>query len=154
MSKKPLPVKKTAKAQVKKKGAFTKMAEATAHWTGTSQAFLLALSCVIIWAVTGPVFDYSDTWQLVINTGTTIMTFLMVFLIQNSQNRDTAALHLKLNELIRSLEGPHAILLDLEELSEEEIAQIHARYQQLAKEARAIVRKGGSDAHILDIKLD
>ena len=120
----------------KGKSIFTRFAEHVALYSGSSYAFLAALSVVIVWAVTGPVFDYSDTWQLVINTGTTIITFLMVFLIQNSQNRDTAALHLKLDELIRTHAKAQTALLDLEELSEEDLQKIRGEYEKLAKEAR------------------
>jgi low affinity Fe/Cu permease len=97
---------------------------------------------LLLWAATGPFFGFSDTWQLVINTATTIVTFLMVFLIQNTQNRDSEALQLKLDELIRAVEGAHNSLLDLEELSEEELDRIRQRYEQLAKEAREALRKG------------
>lgn len=136
------------------KGIFTCMAQATAAWTGHASAFLLALATVLIWLVTGPLFDYSDTWQLVINTGTTIVTFLMVFLIQNTQNRDTRAMQLKLDELIRVADGAHTVLLDLEELSESELEAIHRKYDNIAKEARKRLRAGKSDTDIPDIILE
>jgi low affinity Fe/Cu permease len=98
--------------------------------------FMIALGIIVAWAATGPLFHFSDTWQLVINTGTTIITFLMVFLIQNTQNRDTEALQIKLDELIRSLEAAHNDLLDLEELDDEELELIRKDYLQLAKAAR------------------
>src|SRR4051795_4621953 len=101
-------------------GWFGRMANATASWSGKPSTFLLALGTVIVWALTGPIFHYSDTWQLVINTGTTIITFLMVFLIQNTQNRDTLAVQVKLDELLRSTKGAHNAVLDIEELSENE----------------------------------
>jgi|SRR5215467_790274 low affinity Fe/Cu permease len=103
---------------------------------GTPSVFALALLVVVIWAATGPLFNYSDTWQLVINTGTTIVTFLMVFLIQNTQNRDTQAIQLKLDELIRSTKGAHNLLIDLEELDDEQLEQLRQTYERLGKIAR------------------
>jgi low affinity Fe/Cu permease len=100
--------------------------------TGTSTAFLLALAVIIVWIITGPVFHFSDTWQLVINTGTTIVTFLMVFLIQRTQNKDALAIHLKLNEIVAALDGASNRLIDIEDLSEEEIEALHKYYRQLA----------------------
>jgi low affinity Fe/Cu permease len=99
-------------------------------------AFLLAVAVIASWAATGPLFGFSDTWQLVVNTGTTIVTFLMVFLIQNTQNRDTEALQIKLDELIRITAGAHTALLDLEELEEKELDRIHANYERIARQAR------------------
>ncbi len=96
--------------------------------TGTSAAFIIALSVVLIWIVTGPIFHFSDTWQLVINTGTTIVTFLMVFLIQRSQNKDALAIHLKLNEIVAALEGASNRLIDVEDLTEEEIETLHKHF--------------------------
>ena len=116
---------------------FNRIAKATARATGHPLAFVAALTLIVVWAVSGPLFGFSDTWQLVINTGTTIATFLMVFLIQNTQNRDTAALQLKLDELIRSQRGAQNTLLDLEELSEEELEEVRSRYEEMAKKARA-----------------
>src|SRR5215813_10821983 len=104
--------------------------------TGTSVAFYLALSVVVIWAITGPIFSYSDTWQLVINTGTTIVTFLMVFLIQRAQNKDALAIHLKLNEIVAALEGASNRLIDVEDLSEPEIDALHNYYRRLIELAR------------------
>src|SRR5262249_23269712 len=101
--------------------------------------------------LTGPLFHFSDTWQLVINTSTTIITFLMVFLIQSTQNRDSAAVQLKLDELIRCLEGAHNSLLDLEELSEQELDRFRRRYEQLAAEARENLRRGGADTDRPDV---
>jgi len=104
--------------------------------TGTSTAFILALLVIIIWLITGPLFNYSDTWQLVINTGTTIVTFLMVFLIQRSQNKDALAIHLKLNEIVAALEGASNRLVDVEDLTEDEIKTLHKHYQRLVEMAK------------------
>ena len=106
-------------------GRFAKFAQATAAWTGHPLTFLLAVLVVLAWIVTGPVFDYSDTWQLVINTGTTIVTFLMVFLIQNTQNRDTLAIQLKLSELVLAMKGAENKFAAIEDLSDEELAELH-----------------------------
>lgn len=121
---------------------FTVCSKATARATGRPTAFLSALAIVIVWVVTGPLFGFSNTWQLVINTGTTIITFLMVFLIQNTQNRDSEAMHLKLDELIRAAHGAHNALLDLEELEEKDLDKIREGYLALAKSARNEVRLG------------
>jgi len=104
--------------------------------TGTSTAFILALLVIIVWIVTGPLFKFSDTWQLVINTGTTIVTFLMVFLIQRSQNKDALAIHLKLNEIVAALEGASNRLIDVEDLTEAEIKTLHTYYQKLSNMAK------------------
>lgn len=116
---------------------FTRAAKWASHTAGRPMTFMIALGIILAWAITGPLFDFSDTWQLVINTSTTIITFLMVFLIQNTQNRDTEALQIKLDELIRSLRSAHNDLLDLEELDDEELELIRKDYLQLAKAARA-----------------
>jgi low affinity Fe/Cu permease len=115
---------------------FDKAAQWTARQCGRPPIFALACAVVIAWAISGPVFHYSDTWQLVINTGTTIITFLMVFLIQNTQNRDTGALQIKLDELIRVTEGARNRLLDLEDLTEEEMGRIKDELVSLAKKAK------------------
>lgn len=104
--------------------------------TGTSLAFMLALAAVVIWLLTGPIFNYSDTWQLVINTGTTIITFLMVFLIQRAQNKDALAIHLKLNEIVAAMEGASNRLIDVEDLSEADIHALRAYYRKLIELAR------------------
>jgi low affinity Fe/Cu permease len=104
--------------------------------TGTSTAFILACLVILIWIVTGPLFHFSDTWQLVINTGTTIVTFMMVFLIQRSQNKDALAIHLKLNEIVAALEGASNRLIDVEDLTEEEIKLLHAHYKKLVEMAK------------------
>jgi low affinity Fe/Cu permease len=104
--------------------------------TGTSMAFILALSVIIVWGVTGPLFHYSDTWQLVINTSTTIVTFLMVFLIQRAQNKDAQAIHIKLNEIVAALEGASNNLIDVEDLTEEEISTLHTHFQKLVQMAK------------------
>ncbi len=115
---------------------FTRLASAASRFAGSPLSFLLALLVVLGWIVTGPLFGFSDTWQLVINTGTTIVTFLMVFLIQSSQNRDARALQVKLDELIRATQGAHNSLLDLEELEERELRAFQDRYEALARRAR------------------
>jgi low affinity Fe/Cu permease len=116
-----------------KRTAFLeRIALAATCWTGTSWAFALALLSVIVWAVTGPLFDYSDTWQLVINTSTTVVTFLMVFLIQRSQNKESQAVQLKLNELIAAVEGASTRLINVEDLAEDDIHKLHRHYARLA----------------------
>ena len=104
---------------------FSKFAQATSHWTGHPTTFLLAVTIVVLWVVTGPLFNYSDSWQLVINTGTTIVTFLMVFLIQNTQNRDTLALQLKLSELVLAMKGAENKFAAIEDMSDEELEALH-----------------------------
>jgi low affinity Fe/Cu permease len=131
---------------------FTIFAKATSRATGQPSAFVLAGGIIVAWAVTGPLFHFSDTWQLVINTSTTIVTFLMVFLIQNTQNRDSEALQIKLDELIRVTEGAHNALLDLEELEEHEFDQIRLTYSKLAKRAREDLRKGIGDTGRPDLE--
>jgi len=124
---------------------YTRIAKAISHVTGRPSTFLLAVLVIVVWLVTGPLFGFSDTWQLVINTGTTIITFLMVFLIQNTQNRDTAAIQLKLDELIRAHNGAHNAILDLEELDDMTLEEFRARYRRLAAQARADIAAGGRD---------
>lgn len=124
---------------------FGRFAKGTAHATGTLTAFGIAFCVIVVWGVTGPVFGFSDTWQLVINTGTTIVTFLMVFLIQNTQNRDAQAMQVKLDELIRCTSGAHVALLDLEELEEHELEDIRSEYEELAERAREKLAQGKSD---------
>jgi len=109
---------------------FETIASKVASWTGKPPAFILALVIVIVWGVTGPIFKYSDTWQLVINTGTTIVTFLMVFLIQNAQNRDGSAIQAKLDELIRALNGPRDEFVGIENLTQDELAQIKKKLEE------------------------
>jgi len=111
---------------------------------------MVAVLIVLAWAITGPIFGFSDTWQLVINTGTTIATFLMVFLIQNTQNRDSAAVQLKLDELIRAVAGAHNALLDLEELTEDDLARLRAHYGDLARGAREDLKRGNVDTGTSD----
>lgn len=136
----------------KSKGGFQKFARTSARWTGRPVAFGLAALFILVWLVTGPIFHFSDTWQLVINTATTIVTFLMVFLIQNTQNRDSEALQLKLDELLRSTRGAHNALLDIEELSEKELDEIKDCYTKLARQAIEDVRSGKSDLGTPDVK--
>jgi low affinity Fe/Cu permease len=111
----------------------------------------VAVAVILVWAVSGPLFHFSDTWQLVINTGTTIVTFLMVFLIQNTQNRDSEAIQVKLDELIRSIEGAHLALLDLEELEQEDLDRIVGDYRELARQARKDLDAGKSDTDVRDV---
>ena len=116
----------------KKKNLFERFANWATNATGSSTAFILAVSTILIWLVTGPIFKYSDTWQLIINTGTTIITFLMVFLIQKSQNKDSKAVHLKLNELLASHQGASNRMVDIEDLTEEELDRLRKFYEQLS----------------------
>jgi low affinity Fe/Cu permease len=115
--------------------AFNRFAKGTARAAGHPTSFALALLLILLWALTGPVFGFSDTWQLVINTGTTIVTFLMVFLIQNTQNRDSVAMQIKLDELLRAVRGAHTTLANLEDMTEEELEQFKQRYLRLAERA-------------------
>ena len=115
---------------------YSHLAKTAARFSGRPQVFMLAVAVILVWAISGPIFHYSDTWQLVINTSTTIVTFLMVFLIQNTQNSDTEAIQLKLDELIRATNGAHNALLDLEELDDEALEAFRAKYAALAEEAR------------------
>jgi low affinity Fe/Cu permease len=124
---------------------YSRFAKGAAHFCGRPRIFVLAVLVIVAWIVTGPLFHFSDTWQLVINTGTTIVTFLMVFLIQNTQNRDTEAMQVKLDELIRATKGAHNALLDLEELEEEVLDSFRQRYQALAAAARAELGRGFKD---------
>lgn len=130
---------------LKRGGWFTHFSKAIAFAVGQSYAFGIAVAVVLVWALTGPLFHYSDTWQLVINTSTTIVTFLMVFLIQNTQNRDAQAIQLKLDELIRAVEGAHTAIIDSEELTDHELCEIKKAYATLANAGRAAMRKGGGD---------
>ena len=124
---------------------FTRFAKWASRFTGRPISFNLAVAVVLVWLISGPLFGFSDTWQLVINTGTTIITFLMVFLIQNTQNRDTQAMQIKLDELIRVVEGAHNALLDLEELDADALDEFRARYEALAEKARNDMKAGRSD---------
>ena len=131
---------------------FTRFAKWTARAAGKPMAFFLAVISVAFWAMTGPIFGFSDTWQLVINTGTTIVTFLMVFLLQNTQYRDSEAIQIKLDELIRAMEGAHNMLLELEELDEKDLDRIRAEYRKLAEKARKDLKKGKGDTGVPDVK--
>jgi low affinity Fe/Cu permease len=123
-----------------------------AQFAGHSVAFAAAVALIGLWVVTGPLFGFSDTWQLVINTATTIVTFLMVFLIQNTQNRDGAAIQIKLDELVRAMDGAHNGLLDLEELKDSEIEAFRKKYLQLAQEAREDIRRAQPDTGTPEIR--
>jgi low affinity Fe/Cu permease len=124
---------------------YSRFAKAASHFCGRPPVFAIAVAIIAAWVVTGPLFGFSDTWQLVINTGTTIITFLMVFLIQNTQNRDTEAIQVKLDELIRATQGAHNALLDLEELEETNLDAFRAKYQALAASARMELQHGNQD---------
>ena len=143
--------------KTKKRGAmgrlrFSGFARSLAVWTGRPSAFIVAVAAVVLWALCGPLFGFSDTWQLVINTSTTIITFLMVFLIQNTQNRDTEAIQLKLDELIRATQGAHNALLDLEDLEDDQLERYRRRYEALAARAREKLKRGQIDTDSPDIK--
>lgn len=124
---------------------YSRFAKSASHFCGRPRTFMLAVAVIVVWIVTGPIFKFSDTWQLVINTGTTIVTFLMVFLIQNTQNRDTQAIQIKLDELIRATEGAHNALLDLEEIEDEALDGFRKKYQDLATAAREALIQGTKD---------
>src|SRR5689334_2239648 len=126
---------------------FDRYARWVARKSGSPFAFVVAFSIIVLWLVTGPIFNYSDTWQLVVNTGTSVITFLMVFIIQNTQNKDTIAMHIKLAELIRSTEGAHNALISLEELEDKELLAINQRYLDLAHQARLNLRRGTQDTN-------
>jgi len=131
---------------------FNRLAKWTARAAGKPITFALALGIVIAWVATGPIFGFSDTWQLVINTGTTIITFLMVFLMQNTQYRDSEAIQIKLDELIRVIEGAHNALLELEELDQTELDRIKGQYRKLAEKARKDLTKGKRDTDVPEVK--
>jgi low affinity Fe/Cu permease len=127
------------------KSWYSGLAKQAARFCGRPRVFVAAVGIIVVWAVTGPVVGFTDTWQLVINTGTTIVTFLMVFLIQNTQNRDTEAIQVKLDELIRATKGAHNALLDLEELEGESLDRLRRKYLELAAAARSEIEKGEAD---------
>ena len=115
---------------------FTKVAETVSHAAGHAVAFIICCLVILVWAACGPIFQFSDTWQLLINTGTTIVTFLMVFLIQNTQNRDARAIHLKLDEIIRAMGRAHNEMIDIEKLSDEELKQLSRKFELIRQEIR------------------
>jgi low affinity Fe/Cu permease len=137
---------------MRKSSLFARFAKSTAVASGRPAAFGIAVGIVAVWGMTGPLFHFSDTWQLVINTGTTVITFLMVFLIQNQQNRDGEAIQIKLDELIRATKGAHLAMLDLEELHERDLDAIRAGYVKLAALARRQMREGGVDTGTPEVK--
>jgi low affinity Fe/Cu permease len=138
----------------KSRSFFTRFAKGTSRWAGRPIAFLMAVVVVVAWFLTGPIFDFSDTWQLVINTGTTIVTFLMVFLIQNTQYRDAEAMQVKLDELLRVTKGAHNALLDLEELEDAELDVLKKRYEEIAERSRAGLRDGGADTGVAHVDVN
>jgi low affinity Fe/Cu permease len=137
-----------------RRSPFSRFAKWTAHAAGHPLAFVFAAGTIGVWLITGPLFGFSDTWQLVINTGTTIVTFMMVFLIQNTQNRDSAAVHLKLDELIRTVNGAHNALLDLEELTEADLDRLRSRYESLGRAAREDLLRGLLDTDTPDMPVE
>jgi low affinity Fe/Cu permease len=143
---------KTRKRVAMARFRFSEFARRLAIWTGRPVAFMIAAGAVALWALSGPLFGFSDTWQLVINTSTTIITFLMVFLIQNTQNRDTEAIQIKLDELIRATQGAHNALLNLEHLEDEELDRYRKHYTALARHALARLRAGELDTDSPEIK--
>lgn len=136
------------------RSVFSRFARWVARASGQPQAFVMALGVIVLWAITGPFFEFSDTWQLVVNTSTTIITFLMVFLIQNTQNRDAEAVQVKLDELIRATQGAHLALLDLEDLEQDDLDRMRAGYEELAAQARTELRRGGQDTGTPDAPVD
>jgi low affinity Fe/Cu permease len=116
---------------------FHVFATHAANWVGTKWAFLIAMLIIVLWLGSGPLFHYSDTWQLIINTGTTVVTFLVVFLIQNTQNRDARAIHLKLDEIIKSIDQAHNEMIDIEHLSDEELQKLSEKFQKLREECES-----------------
>src|SRR3954464_8997063 len=131
---------------------FTRLAKGCARLMGRPVTFATAVGLVAVWAISGPLFGYSDTWQLTINTGTTIVTFLMVFLIQATQNRDAEAIQIKLDEIIRSMEGAHNAMLDLEELEEEDLMRMRSSYLELAERARRRLKSGKDDTGVPEVE--
>jgi low affinity Fe/Cu permease len=129
---------------------FTRAAKWASRTAGRPSTFVVAVVIILLWALSGPLFDFSDTWQLVINTGTTIITFLMVFLIQNTQNRDTEALQIKLDELLRAVDAARNTMIDLEELDDDELEAIREDYLKLARKARTKVKRGEADSLSLE----
>jgi low affinity Fe/Cu permease len=130
---------------------FRKFSHRTSEAVGSSWAFMIAVAIIAVWAMTGPMFHYSDTWQLVINTGTTIITFLMVFLIQNTQNRDAKAIHLKLDELIKATQGAHNSMIDLDKLSDAQLKELEEEYKRIC-ETEAETDESGDAAALNEIK--
>jgi low affinity Fe/Cu permease len=139
---------------MKQKFWFNVFAKTSARISGRPGTFIAALAVILLWAASGPAFKFSDTWQLVINTSTTIITFLMVFLIQNTQNRDSEAMQIKLDELIRATKGAHTVLLDLEELDDKHLAEIRRCYGVIASKSREALKKGKKDTGTPFVHLD
>ena len=129
---------------------FRKFAHRTSELTGTAWAFILAVAIILVWAVTGPAFGFSDTWQLVVNTGTTVITFPMVFLIQNTQNRDAKGLHLKLDELIKATKGARNKMIDLDKLSDEQLKRLEAEYKRICEDEESADGAGADKKAVTD----
>ena len=144
--------KTNSKTPRKHQAGFHNFARQSSRLTGRPVSFVIAALVILVWGITGPIFHFSDTWQLVINTGTTIVTFLMVFLIQNTQNRDSEAVQIKLDELIRATKDAHTAVLNIEELSEEELDRLKSGYRKLAEEAVKKMRAGKSDLGTPEVK--
>ncbi|MDF2998873.1 MAG: hypothetical protein K0R27_4510 [Xanthobacteraceae bacterium] len=145
MAKQKLTISKRSRGQTpgeRQRSLFTRFSHHVSAYTGKPITFVAALSIIVLWALSGPIFGFNDSWQLVINTSTTIITFLMVFVIQSSQNRDTAAIQIKLDELISKLEGPREILLDLEELDDTALEELRAEFEAMAQKARKAGKSG------------
>ncbi len=138
---------------MKVKDLFVRISQRIAEAAGHPAVFIGAVSLIVLWGASGPIFGFSDTWQLIVNTSTTIITFLMVFLIQSTQNRDSEALHLKLDELIRATEGAHLALIDIEKLDEDEFQAFRRMYDTIAKNAKERLNHGGTDINCPDIKI-
>ncbi len=136
------------------KTLFKKPVEKVSFWCSSPAAFIIAFGVVMVWVFMGPLFHFSDGWLMAANTVMNIITFLLVFLIQNSQSRDTKAIHIKLAELIRATDGAHSALVDLEKLTDEELSLIHAKYFTIAEESREQLRSGKGDTHIQNVKIE
>jgi len=146
--------RKPESAHSHRAGVFQRLARFSARATGHPVAFGVAVAVILVWAFSGPIFHFSDTWQLIINTATTIMTFLIVFLIQNAQNRDSEAIQLKLDELVRATKMAHNAVLDIEELSDQGLEKLRSQYERLAERARRELQSGKSDLGVSNVRVN